>query len=301
MEPEISRRQSLEVALGSTSVQKTLDATKHGVDRKQFTNFPLKVRDLLKGKCNSVKTIAICYNTCRELEEAKWYSVCNVTVRDVLSSCSVTLDQYYKVTFERRKLDLFLILFKDVLSFISFNRKEKVTILDSSCDDYNPYIVLSKLPSDIMYVQVREPLLDCDRGDWKVYEDASNSNLVYTRFRGNLFSSLVEFCDEVICSDCNVNVEFLGKLETASLIRRYIVDKDLDIYVPVMMCSVDGFEVYDYRNIISQGVIKGLTIKDQAESIQSVGVHHASDSLVSIESRLMTGCSVKDSNLGTEY
>lgn len=276
------RDAALEVALSSRhSVQQALSSMKHGIANRVQRVCPLSMKDILYGSYSGTKTLAIDENSSEYLVAYKWHSMASVQVRDLRVHIS-SLTSGYTIQINKTKLDLYVITPADLCKFI----QSICTIISSTETEESVTIHVSDIPIDFMNRYARKSGIDCHCGDWQL---SSDNGTVYTLFRGDVYANLLGLSDALMTNNTRLNVEYMGKVNTALMYRKYIVDSNLDLYVGTLLYSHPDSAAHDYSSTSKSDAIKRLTIRDQLSTVVSLSLNNASDELVSKESRLMAG------------
>jgi hypothetical protein len=276
---------TLDIALSSRhDVQKALSSGKHGSSNKRDAGCPVSLRDILYGDVASMKTLTIDMCSSEFLVAYRWYSSCNVRVRDIHAGMHM-IDHdrdILGITISKSKMDLYAIGVGDILSALRETHQ-----VESSCgNDGDILLAIHNASQGIMNLRLRKSMLDCDPSGWKIVELGDR---VYTLFKGDMYRQVCSMADVTFTTSNSLNVKYMGRISTAVLYRRHLSDSNIDMQVGAMLYSDSSLPAYDYSSVGNNDPIKRLTIRDQMNTIASLSLSDAVDDLTAPESALMSG------------
>jgi hypothetical protein len=278
------RDPALEVALASKeSLQKSLSAAKHGGELLT-RRAPLSVRDILNGGSGRVRTICV-HNTTNSLAvECLWHSLCKVSPRDL--DCRIEKSEScYILRLKATRLYLYSISMKDLAASVREICSDVLDVDDQSSTCGDIVIRVRNIPPNWMICELRSSVIECKAGDWTVM---GATGTIYTIFKGEKFKVLMPYCSEILSTNSRVMVEYLGKIKTCIMYRKYAEGLDVDLYISRLLCTLPN-EVYDYKSMATKDPVKRLTIRDQMGSIANMIDSKAVDLLSCNESKLFSG------------
>lgn len=281
------RDAALEIALSTRhNVQKALSSAKHGAQKIHVTGCPLSIKDVMYGDRSSMKTLAIHNKSTEYLVAYTWYSSCDVYLKDLSPMLSMTPDGTVLVSIRRDKLDLHVISVVAIVEALG----EHCTLVQCVKDVDYVELSLHDAHCNLMNVQLRKGKVTCSAADCAISEV---DGTVYTLLPGNRYEQVVSLCDVALTTNSTLNVEYMGKINTAIAYRTYLSGGNVDIYTGTLLYSEPTLAAYDYSHMATSSPIKRLTIREQINSMASVALHGAVDDMTAPESALMAGAPLK--------
>jgi hypothetical protein len=208
MQSQSARDEPLDIALSvGQRLQNALDSAKHGITNVVDGRHCLTIKDILYGDIADTKTITVHNNTSRLVVLFKWYSMCNVRLRDIY--LSLTNKQLTEVCIDKTKMDLYVLDEASVIEGILVNNKD---ISVKHCNDSGGdglTLCISNPPPDILNRIVRRTSLNCNKDEWNVI---GTSGTIYTVFSGDRFENVMMYANDTISTDVGVTVSYMGKV-----------------------------------------------------------------------------------------
>lgn len=282
-----TRDEALDIALSvGQKLQSALDSAKHGFSASSSNSYTMSTRDILYGDIADVKTITVDNNTTRLMVLFKWYSMCNVKLKDIYSS--ISSKQFMEIRISRIKMDLYVLDAESISRGIFINNKDVRLKQYQDLEDDGIILYVSNPPPDILNRIVRKTSLDCYVDDWEV---KGESDTIYTIFSGNKFENVMMYVHDTLSTDVSITVSYMGKVNASLLYDKYISEPNANIYIASIFCSrASGCNVYSSVSINEP--IKRMCVREQVNTLVSSSLDRTQDNLSSIESRLVVGLNV---------
>lgn len=276
------RNPSLDLALSVKDIlQRSLDAAKHGYSEDKLSI--ITSRNLTYGSAGKVRTIAIDYNSCDYLAMLKWYSYCNVKLSDLNIKTSRRSNSLV-ISVDISYMKLYMIGIDEIIEGIGNHLKDKQRqpIYERLGDIYS--IEIKEIIYDIHTKVIRRTVLDHDIKDISV---VSIGNVIYSIISGDAYNNVYQLCDDVLCTNISVMVNYVGKVRATMTCVRHCTDYTIQAILARMLHSNESVE--DFSNISNQDHIKKLTVRGQLESLKKAVEMNSIDNLESQEAKLIVG------------
>lgn len=289
MEFESSRSKALDIALSVRSrLQEALSSAKHGMSNTNNSSPGITIRKLLYAGISDVETITIHHNTSRYLVLFRWYSMSTVRLRDIY--LDVNVSSITTISLSKVKMDLYVLTLQDIATGLNRNNKDVVV---ASCHEESGICIIniSSNTPDILNKLVRKTGFSCSDNEWSVSGEQGD---IITTFNGNKFANVMSYADVTLSTNVNVTISYMGRIKAMMLYNKYARDEYSSIYLANILCSKED-SANTYSNISIDDPIKSMSIRSQENTLIKSALNNSIDDLVSIESRLMIGVSLEES------
>lgn len=285
---DISRDGALDKALAKDSLQRALDAAKHGRSKKMEEVPFLDMKNILYGAAGNIRTVAILRDTDLILVQLKWYSMCNVCLSHLKPKLLV-VSSIAKMVIQVEYLDLFVLSVENLID--SLNSLSKAPVVSDYLFEDNLLIINLKTVLHGAYNRlIRRTKLDCAPGEWQIKK---YRNSYYTMFKGDKYESLYQTADVTLSTDFSITAKYSSVVDAIQMYREAMCDEaNIEDGLAPYLCRI-GFasdnNYEDFSNIGITSPLKALTIRDQANTLFRIFENEQEDSLDSRESSLIVG------------